>query len=102
MRGTARLKKVSTSYGMFLLISPKEGECTLKNIDGHVFGVVDMQWRGVIRRAGNFKQVEHAGGLFRGRLDSDRGSQCMEELSFFVIEHIGLCLKRCHHYFLLD
>ncbi len=75
MRRTARLKKVGASNRFLFLTAPEEGERALQNIDRHIFGVVDVQRRGVIRRAGNLKQIEHAARLFRGRLYTNQRPQ---------------------------
>src|SRR5262245_5174972 len=101
MRRTARLIKEGTDNRFFLLVPPKEFKSALQNIDSYIFGVMDVQWYGVIRRAENFKQIKYTACLFRSCLDRDRGSQYLEELPLFVIEHIRFRLERSHHYLIL-
>jgi transcriptional regulator with XRE-family HTH domain len=102
MRRSSRLKKERASNRLFLVSAPKEYERALQNVDRYIFGIVDMQLCGETGRAGNVKQVEHIARLFRARFHKNQGSQCLEELPFFVFEHIGFRLERSHHYFLLQ
>ena len=64
IQNLSRLVKEGTGSCLLLLTSPKEYESSLQNIDCYIFGVMNVQRRGVIKGAGDLEQVEHAAGLF--------------------------------------
>src|SRR5512136_1876985 len=57
MRGTLRLKKVRASRRLLLLAPPEDYERVFQHVDRHIFGIVDIQRRGVIGWARDLEQI---------------------------------------------